>query len=103
VNCGRPACGHPSEFHHDQGPCWHVGCTCTSYVGPMMLALDIGPTDPTPGPWVSVSSLLGHRIPSDAAQIIDVALQRLCQLEGVDHPWQALELLAADYLAGAPK
>lgn len=54
--------------------------------------------------WIPMESLLGaRRMPAEAAAIVAQALDKIAAdgaLEGGTAPWRALELLAADYLAG---
>lgn len=57
--------------------------------------------DPPPSPWVPTPALVGWDIPADAARIFRQAVTRMLDHQEITHPWQALELLAADYLAGA--
>jgi hypothetical protein len=40
------------------------------------------------------------RMPKDAAATVDAAVERVQNDEGFEQPWQALEMIAADYLAG---
>lgn len=55
------------------------------------------------GKWIPTVTLLGQRIPADAATVILNATKKL--REDTDDPnvntWQALELIAADYLGNA--
>lgn len=41
------------------------------------------------------------RMPSDSATVVDDALGRIMRDEGIDEQWKALEMMAADSLAGA--
>lgn len=40
------------------------------------------------------------RMPRSAAQVVDEAIGKVQADEGVDAPWQALEMIAADFLSG---
>jgi ParB-like chromosome segregation protein Spo0J len=40
------------------------------------------------------------RLPAEAAGVIDRAIERVQDEEGIDQDWRALEMIAADYLGG---
>jgi ParB/RepB/Spo0J family partition protein len=42
-----------------------------------------------------------YRLPHEAAQVIDDAIAKVRSEEGITEDWAALELIAADYMAGA--
>ena len=48
------------------------------------------------GPWVERV----YRMPRASAQVIDEAIERVRDEDGVEQQWRALEMIAADYLAG---
>jgi len=41
-----------------------------------------------------------YRMPRSSADVLDEAVSRVQEQEGIDQPWRALEMIAADYLAG---
>lgn len=47
-------------------------------------------------PWVERV----YRMPRSSAQVIDEAIERVQDEDGVEQQWRALEMIAADYLAG---
>lgn len=47
-----------------------------------------------------IPSVTGWDMPAGAANVVNQALRRMVAREVVDYPWQALEMWAADYLAG---
>lgn len=57
--------------------------------------------DPPPSKWVPIASIVGWDFPAEAARILNQAIERMVGREEITHPWQALEMLAADYLAGS--
>lgn len=51
--------------------------------------------------WVRVSVAVGSYVmPATAAEILKQAIEKMIARGEINHRWQALELLAADYLAG---
>lgn len=42
---------------------------------------------------------LVYRMPIDAAEVVERAIDQMRQQEGIEHPWQCLEMWAADYMA----
>lgn len=50
--------------------------------------------------WVPVATVTGHEIPAGAAATLNRAITRMIERDEARHPWQALEFLAAEYLAG---
>lgn len=50
--------------------------------------------------WVPVATVTGHEIPSGAAATVNRAIARMVERGDASHAWQALEFLAAEYLAG---
>lgn len=50
--------------------------------------------------WVPIATVVGHNIPAGAAVTLNRAIVRMIERDQAAHPWQALEFLAADYLAG---
>lgn len=50
--------------------------------------------------WVPVTTVTGHEMPAGAASVLTRALARMVERDEAGSPWQALELLAADYLSG---
>jgi len=50
-----------------------------------------------PEPWVERV----YRLPRSSASVIDDAVARVQEAEGLKHPWQALEMIAADSLSGS--
>lgn len=51
--------------------------------------------------WIPLATVTGQTCPAPAAGIIKQAVDRLIGEGTCQHPWQALELICADYLAGA--
>lgn len=56
--------------------------------------------EPRHNGWVPTSTIFGHDMPATAATVARRAIQRVMDTEPGLRPWQALELIAADYLAG---
>jgi hypothetical protein len=56
---------------------------------------------PTRNGTVPTEVLFGRRVPTEAAAVIQQALDRMIGREEASSPWQAIERWAADYLAGA--
>ncbi|HUV93917.1 MAG TPA: hypothetical protein VMX14_03695 [Anaerolineae bacterium] len=53
------------------------------------------------GDWVSLAEVLGGlRVPKEAGAVIKEAVKAVKKDQELKHSWQALELIAADYLAG---
>lgn len=54
------------------------------------------------GTWTRTAAVIGAEMPPDAAKVVGDAIAKLSAEAGVaqDKPWQALELMAADWLAG---
>jgi hypothetical protein len=50
--------------------------------------------------WVPIPSVTGWRMPSASAVVVRRAIDRMIARDDAGSPWQALELLCADYLAG---
>lgn len=50
--------------------------------------------------WIPVTALTGTSMPAEAATVLHAALQQMRDRGDINHAWQALELWAADYLAG---
>lgn len=69
------------------------------------VALDVAQTGEVQkgeGDWISLAEVLGGlRVPKEAASVIKEAVQSVKKETEVKHYWQALELIAADYLAGS--
>lgn len=64
--------------------------------GPSGSDLPPGPGDPAPGRWVERT----YRMPEEAASVLDDALEKAKSEAGSDiEAWQALELMAADFLS----
>lgn len=52
--------------------------------------------------WVQLEDIFDiNAMPPDAAKVVLDALARMLQREEITHKWQAIEFLAADYLAMA--
>jgi hypothetical protein len=51
--------------------------------------------------WVPTATAVGLRMPATAARVVAQAVAQMIDRHDIDHPWQALELWAADYLGGA--
>lgn len=47
-------------------------------------------------PWVERV----FRMPRASAEVLDEAIRKVQEQDGADQPWQALEMIAADFLAG---
>jgi hypothetical protein len=52
--------------------------------------------------WVPLSPVTGATAPTGTASVVKQAIERVTGQGDATHPWQALELICADYLAGAP-
>lgn len=52
------------------------------------------------GHWVPCPSVTGWRMPAASAVVVRRAIDRMLARDDAGSPWQALELLCADYLAG---
>lgn len=50
--------------------------------------------------WVPIAAVTGHEMPAGAASTLQRAIARMLETDEASDPWQALELMAADYLAG---
>lgn len=50
--------------------------------------------------WVPIPALLGFEMPAGAASVVNQALTRVMDSGEASTPWQALEMMAADYIAG---
>ena len=50
--------------------------------------------------WVPTSTIVGHEMPAGAASVLNRAVTKMVERDEAAHPWQALEFLAAEYLAG---
>ncbi len=50
--------------------------------------------------WVPLASMLGYTAPAESAAIVQQAVDRVMGREGINHPWLALEMVCAEYLAG---
>lgn len=56
--------------------------------------------EPAPNEWVATTSVVGQTMPAEAAVVVGQAVQQMLERGDIKHPWQMLEMLAADYLAG---
>jgi len=69
------------------------------------VALDVvqtGEVQEEEGEWISLADVLGGlRVPKEAGAIIGDAVKAVKKNQELKHSWQALEFIAADYLAGA--
>ena len=68
------------------------------------VALDVaqtGEVQEMEGDWVSLAEVIGGlRLPKAAGEVIKEAVKAVKKDQELKHSWQALELIAADYLAG---
>lgn len=68
------------------------------------VALDVaqtGEVQELEGDWISLAEVLGGlRLPKQAGEVIKEAVKAVKKAEQLQTSWQALELIAADYLAG---
>lgn len=50
--------------------------------------------------WIPITAMVGTSMPAEAAAVLHDAILQMRDRGDINHPWQALELWAADYLAG---
>jgi hypothetical protein len=60
---------------------------------------DVIEADDANNNWVPIAAVVGYDMPKDAAKVLRRAVERMRGREEITSPWQALELLAGDYLA----
>jgi len=53
-----------------------------------------------PKQWVPTSTVIGHAMPAEAAAVVLAAIRKMREDGDVNHGWQAMEYLSADYLQG---
>lgn len=53
-----------------------------------------------PKRWVPITSVFGMNMPAEAAAVVLKAIQKMRDQGDLNHAWQALEFLAAEYLGG---
>lgn len=54
----------------------------------------------TSGEWIPITAMTGTAMPAEAAQVVHDAILQMRERGDINHAWQALEMWAADYLAG---
>lgn len=64
------------------------------------LQAEAGEDIDTSGEWVPITAMTGTAMPVEAAQVVHDAILQARERGDINHPWQLLELMAADYLAG---